>query len=185
MLFRMCMPLACLDFFYVLTPLFICALQNVSAPCLLGFFLCPNLSAHLCSPESECPLVSFFLNFDPPPLFRLCVPLEHLVIFSKLTCFSLVCLPECELISCISSPYAFSHVPFFASKALFSKLNSFCAKVHIFNFNFYRFIFALLTHFQPPLLISSDDHVHCTLIGTFLMSAFAISDIKNSINSHS
>jgi hypothetical protein len=40
-------------------------------------------------------------------------------------------------------------------------------------------------HFQPPLLISGDDHIHHKLIGTFLLSASAISDIKDSDNSHS
>jgi len=42
----------------------------------------------------------------------------------------------------------------------------------------------LLTGFQPPLLISSDD-IHHALIGTFQPSASAISDIENSCYSHS
>jgi len=37
---------------------------------------------------------------------------------------------------------------------------------------------------QPPLLISSDDCIHHKLIGTFLLFASAISDIKNSYDSH-
>jgi hypothetical protein len=37
---------------------------------------------------------------------------------------------------------------------------------------------SLLTHFQPPLLISGDNHIHQTLIGTFLLSGLTISNIK-------
>ena len=33
--------------------------------------------------------------------------------------------------------------------------------------------------------MSGGDHVHHKLIGTFMLSAFAMSDIKNSDNSHS
>jgi hypothetical protein len=44
------------------------------------------------------------------------------------------------------------------------------------------YIVVLLTHVQPPLLLSSDDHMHHKLIGTFLLSVSAVSDIKNSHN---
>jgi hypothetical protein len=58
-------PLTCLDSFHVLTCLSICALQLVSAPYLLGFFLCPDLFIHLHSPGSECPLLTWILSvFD-------------------------------------------------------------------------------------------------------------------------
>jgi hypothetical protein len=60
----------------------------------------------------------------------------------------------------------FSLLPFFASQTLSSKLSSFCANVLSL---FYSFIFILLTQFQRPLSISSDDHIHHQLIGTFLL----------------
>src|SRR6267142_1302457 len=54
-------PLAWLDSFWVLTcPS--CALQLVSAPHLVRFFLCPDLSICLCSPGSECPLLGQILS---------------------------------------------------------------------------------------------------------------------------
>ena len=49
----------------------------------------------------------------------------------------------------------------------------------------YFYFFFSLRHFQPCLLISIDDHVYHKLIGTSLLSASAISVIKNSDNSHS
>jgi len=58
-------PLGWLVSFCVLTCLSLCGLQFVSAPCLLGFFLCPDLSLPLWSPESESPcLVGFILYPD-------------------------------------------------------------------------------------------------------------------------
>jgi hypothetical protein len=76
--------------------------------------------------------------------------------------------------SCICSLSVFS-LPFSASQKLFCKLSSFCTNVLLLSYNF---IFVLLTQFQPPLSISSDDHIHHRLIGTFLLSASAISDIE-------
>ena len=51
---------------------------------------------------------------------------------------------------------------------LLSKLSSFCAKVLLL---YYGFIFIILTHLQPPLLISSNDCIHHKLIDTFLLFA--------------
>ena len=50
----------------------------------------------------------------------------------------------------------------------------------------YSYILVLLTlmHLQPPLSISNDD-TYYTMIGTFLLSVFAISNIRHSNNSHS
>jgi hypothetical protein len=121
--------------------------------------------------------LSFCLNFDSSP-FQIVCTFRSLFVFGKQTCLSLLCLSECELFSYICALSAFlypSFDPFSASKALISKLSSFCAMVLLL---FYNFIFILLTHFQPPLLISSDDHIHHKLIGTFLPSAFIISDLK-------
>jgi len=48
--------------FCVLTCPSLYGLQFVSAPWLVGFFLCPDLSLPLWSPGSECPLVGWFLS---------------------------------------------------------------------------------------------------------------------------
>ena len=85
-----------------------------------------------------------------------------------------MCLLECRLLSCICLFPAFSYLLFFASKELALKLSSFFTKVLLL---FSDFIIVLLTHFQPPLLISRDDHVHHNLIGTILLFTLAISDI--------
>ena|SRR6267142_585201 len=95
-------------------------------------------------------------------------------------CPSLPCVPECELFTCtllflVPVP---SRLPFSALQALLVKLSSFFANVLFF---FLSFIFVVLTQFQPPLLISSDDNVHHKLIGTSLLFAFAISDIQIAI----
>ena len=113
------------------------------------------LVCSLCSLVCKCPfhcLVRFFS----------CVPILPHSLESE--CLSFVCFLH---------PYSFLS----ASKPLGSKLSSYCDKVLLL---FYRFIFVLLTHLQPPLLISSDDHIHHKLIGTFpsLLFASVISDIK-------
>jgi len=158
---RMWVPLAHSDSFHVLTCLSICALQDVSAPCSLGFLLCPDLSICLHSSVCECPLLTQIPSMSwlvcPSVLFREWVPLICSLSVSSLLSFSV-------------------------SKALLSKLSTFFSKVLLL---FYSFIFVLPTHFQPPLSISSDDHIHHKLIGTFLLSASVISDIKNSGNPHS
>jgi hypothetical protein len=43
---------------------------------------------------------------------------------------------------------------------------------------YFNVIFVLLTHFQPPILISSDDPIHHKPIGIFLLSVLAISNIN-------
>ena len=60
---RMWVPLAGLHSFYVLTCLCFLALQDVSAPCLLTFSLCPNLSICLSFLGCECQLVCIFSTF--------------------------------------------------------------------------------------------------------------------------
>src|SRR6266850_1517621 len=50
--------------FRVLTCPSVCALQSVSAPRSVGFFPCPDLSVHLCSPGSECPSLGWILSMS-------------------------------------------------------------------------------------------------------------------------
>ena len=86
----------------------------------------------------------------------------------------LVCVSGRELPSYIRPLPVFS-LPFSASQKLFRKLSSFCGNVLLLSYNF---IFVLLTQFQPPLSISGDDHIHYRLIGTSLLPASAISNVK-------
>ena len=86
-------------------------------------------------------------------------------------------LPECEFFSCscllsVSSPLPFSELQTLISK-LVNKVLSLC----------YHPIVVLLTHFQLPEPLSRD-HVHHTMIGTFLSYPLAISNIQNSDYSH-
>ena len=69
--------------------------------------------------------------------------MEHLLVLGRQTYLSLVHLVECELCSYICLLNAFSHFLFLASKPLFFKLNSFCAKVLLF----YSLFLLLPTHF--------------------------------------
>jgi len=76
------------------------------------------------------------------------------------------------------------HFIFFSAlQDRFTELASLVAKVLLLS---YGPIFALLTHCQPPLLMSRHSNdTHHALIGTFLPFTFAKSDKKNSSNSHS
>jgi hypothetical protein len=123
-------PLACLNSFHVITCSSLCALQSVSFSHKLKFFLCSDLSIHLCSLNSSLfPYLAFF---------RLCVPLDHFLIYEKQTCVSHACLLECELPSFICLLSAFSYLLFSGLKALVLKLSTLCAKVLLL---FYSFIF--------------------------------------------
>ena len=95
MLSRKWVPLAHIDSFYVLTCPSVCALQEVSTPCLLRFLLCPNMSVCLhsslwvplaCSDSFFCPNLSLNLS--------LWVPFTHLDSFYVLTCSFIYCLQE-------------------------------------------------------------------------------------------
>ena len=65
--------------FCVLTCPSLCHLQDVSAPCLVTFFPCPDLFLPLPSPGSECPLLGHFLSMSwhvpPSAISRKWVPL--------------------------------------------------------------------------------------------------------------
>jgi len=123
----MWVPLTCSDCFCALTCLSVCALQHVSAPCLLRFFPCPDLSVHLCSPACECPLLTQILSMSW---------LVHLSVLSR-QWVPLLCLL-----------YMFSLLSFSAPKPLLSKLSSFFAKVLLL---FYRFISLFYWHtFSHP-----------------------------------
>lgn len=154
------MPLTYSNLFHVLTQTSLYAFQFVSAlTCLLSLILYFNLYlAH----SSLCASLTFF-------------------ILLKQTYLYLLCLPECKLLSYICSLYVLI-LSFSALQALFSKLSLFCDNV---LFLFYNPIFILLIYFQPPLLVSSDDYIHHKLIGIFLLSISAISNIKNRDSSHS
>jgi hypothetical protein len=137
------------------------ALQFVCAPGLCAFFWYPYLSISLHSQV-------------------VCTP--HFPIFGLLTHPSFF-LPESELsYPRISSHLMSSCFPFSALQAVFSKLSSFCATVLLLCLILH---FLLLTQFQPPLLVSTDDQTHHQLIGTSIPSVFTIPNIQNSDNPHS
>jgi hypothetical protein len=85
-----------------------------------------------------------------------------------------VCLPECELFSCIYFFFLSSLLPFCVPGTILQAKLIFCGCTVVF----YRFSFVILTHFQPPLSISGDDHIHHKIIGIFLLSPSAISNTK-------
>jgi len=55
-------PLGWLVSFCVLTCPSLCGLQKVSAPYSVGFFLYPDMSLPLLSPEGKCPSLGWFLS---------------------------------------------------------------------------------------------------------------------------
>ena len=92
MLFSLWVPPSHSNYFCFLTCLSICVLQNVSAPCLVGFLLCSNLfclSIHLCSPVSECSLLDwiFYMSWFIclPMLSRMWVTLLGFFLYSNLS----------------------------------------------------------------------------------------------------
>jgi hypothetical protein len=95
--------------------------------------------------------------------------------------FSCVCQKVCYFFIFFCSLSVSSLLPFSVLQTLLCKLHSFFANVRYY----FNATFVLLTRFQPPILISGDDHIHHTLIGTCLLLVFAVSNIKNRDNSHS
>ena len=85
---RMWVPLTWLLSFHVLTCPPLCHIQDVSAPHLVAFFPCPDLSLPLLSPAGECPLLSCFLSMSWL-VSRKWVPLAWSLSFHILTCPSL------------------------------------------------------------------------------------------------
>jgi hypothetical protein len=142
MLFSMWVPLAYSDFFHVLTWTSLYALQFVSALTHLFFLV---------------------LHLTPTSYLSLCASLTFLVLLNR---------P-------ISIFYAFQKVSFFLIFSCFILTSSFLCIIDIIfkaklflcqcTSLIYTSMSILLIHFQPPLLVSSDDHMHHKLIGTFLL----------------
>jgi len=94
---------------FLFLDLSVCALQDVSASCSLGFLLCPDLSICLHSPGCECPLLTQIPSMSwlvcPSVLSRMWVPHAHLDSFCVLTC------PSVCTLQFVSAPCSLRFLP--------------------------------------------------------------------------